>query len=108
MSSSLLYADGKLILGCGQDINGYIMAVDAVNGKMFWKTPRDVSNRYATPVIYHPPRGPAQLGANFKITRLFTMLSQWKKNGFKNGSRPNEVEKPPGTERAMSALNDLL
>ena len=61
VAASPLYADGKVILVCDQDTDGYMMAVDADSGKIAWKTPRDVSNGYATPVIYHPARGPAQI-----------------------------------------------
>ena len=61
VAASPLYADGKVILVSDQDTGGYIMAVNADSGTIAWKTPRDVSNGYATPVIYHPPKGPAQI-----------------------------------------------
>ena len=61
MAASPLYSDEKVILVCDQDTGGYMIAVDADSGKIAWKTPRDVSNGYATPVIYHPARGPAQI-----------------------------------------------
>ena len=38
-----------------------MVAIDAATGKIAWKTPRDVSNGYATPVIYRPSDGPAQI-----------------------------------------------
>jgi hypothetical protein len=61
VAASPIYADGRVILVCDQDTDSYILAVNADSGKMIWKTPRDVSNGYSTPVIYRPPRGPAQV-----------------------------------------------
>ena len=61
VAASPIYADGKIILVCDQDTDGYMIAVDATTGKVAWKTPRDVSNGYATPVIYRPAHGPAQI-----------------------------------------------
>jgi outer membrane protein assembly factor BamB len=61
--ASPLYSDGKVILVCDQDTDAYVMAVDADSGKVAWKTPRNVSNGYSTPVIYRPTRGPAQIVA---------------------------------------------
>ena len=61
VAASPIYADGKIILVCDQDTDGYMIAVDATTGKVAWKTPRDVSNGYATPVIYRPASGPAQI-----------------------------------------------
>ncbi len=61
VAASPIYADGKIILVCDQDTDGYIVAVDATTGKIAWKTPRDVSNGYATPVLYRPAHGPAQI-----------------------------------------------
>ena len=48
-----------MILVCDADTDAYIIAVDADSGKIAWKTPRDVINGYATPIIYRPSRGPA-------------------------------------------------
>jgi len=61
VAASPIYSDGKIILVCDQDTDGYMIAVDAATGKIAWKTPRDVSNGYATPVIYRPADGPAQI-----------------------------------------------
>src|SRR4030095_14973528 len=44
-----------------QDTDAYIIAVDADSGKIAWKKPRHVINGYSTPIIYRPPRGPAQV-----------------------------------------------
>jgi len=61
VAGSPVYADGRVILVCDQDTDAYIMAVDAESGKIAWKTPREVINGYSTPVVYHPPNGPAQV-----------------------------------------------
>ena len=61
VAASPVYADGRVILVCDQDTDAYIIAVDADSGKVAWKTPRDVSNGYSTPIIYRPARGPAQV-----------------------------------------------
>ena len=61
VAASPIYSDGKIILVCDQDTDGYMVAIDAATGKIAWKTPRDVSNGYATPVIYRPSDGPAQI-----------------------------------------------
>lgn len=59
--ASPLYADGKVILVCDQDTEAYMIGVDAASGKIAWKVPREVTNGYSTPVIYHPSQGPAQV-----------------------------------------------
>jgi outer membrane protein assembly factor BamB len=61
VAASPIYADGKVILVCDQDTDSYIIAIDSDSGKTIWKTPRDVSNGYSTPILYRPPRGPAQI-----------------------------------------------
>lgn len=59
--ASPVYADGKVILVCDQDTDAYIMGIDTATGKVAWKTPRNVINGYATPIIYRPAGGPAQV-----------------------------------------------
>jgi len=61
VAASPVYSDGRVILVCDQDTDAYIVAVNADNGKIAWKTPREVSNGYSTPIVYHPARGPAQI-----------------------------------------------
>ena len=61
MGASPVFADGKVLLVCDQDTNAFIIAVDAATGKVAWKTERDVSHGFSTPVIYRPARGPAQI-----------------------------------------------
>jgi outer membrane protein assembly factor BamB len=59
--ASPIYADGRVILVCDQDTDAFMLAVDADNGRIVWKTPREVTNGYSTPIVYHPVRGPAQI-----------------------------------------------
>ncbi len=61
VAASPVYADGRVILVADQDTDAYIIAVDAGSGKIVWKTPRDVSNGYSTPIVYRPARGAAQI-----------------------------------------------
>ncbi|MDX1979821.1 MAG: PQQ-binding-like beta-propeller repeat protein, partial [Bryobacteraceae bacterium] len=59
--ASPVYADGKVILVLDQDTGAYVIGVDAGSGRIAWKTPRDVINGYATPIIYRPAGGSAQV-----------------------------------------------
>src|SRR5258706_580692 len=60
--SSPILADGKLVLICDQDTGSYLLAVDAPSGRVLWKTMRPEYTRgYATPAIYRPKSGPAEL-----------------------------------------------
>jgi outer membrane protein assembly factor BamB len=47
---------------CDQDTGSYLLAVDPANGKVLWKTARPEYTRgYATPAVYRPKTGPAEL-----------------------------------------------
>jgi len=60
--SSPILADGKLVLICDQDTDSFLLAVDPSNGRVLWKTLRPEYTRgYATPVVYRPKSGPAEL-----------------------------------------------
>lgn len=60
--SSPILADGKLVLICDQDTGSYLVAIDPQTGKIAWKTPRPEYTRgYATPAVYRPKNGPAEL-----------------------------------------------
>lgn len=60
--SSPILAGNMVILICDQDTDSYLLAVDQVTGKVRWKTPRPDSTRgYATPAVYQPKNGPAEL-----------------------------------------------
>jgi outer membrane protein assembly factor BamB len=60
--SSPILADGKLVLICDQDTDSFLLAVDPSNGHVLWKIPRPEYTRgYATPAVYRPKSGPAEL-----------------------------------------------
>lgn len=60
--SSPILADGKLILICDQDTGSFLLAVDPSDGRVLWKTMRPEYTRgYATPAVYRPKAGPAEL-----------------------------------------------
>lgn len=68
--ASPVYADGRVVLVCDQDTDAYIIAVDADNGEIAWKKPRNVINGYSTPLVYRPESGPAQIIApgSYRLT----------------------------------------
>ena len=60
--SSPILADGKLVLICDQDTGSYLLALDPASGRVLWKTMRPEYTRgYATPAVYRPKTGPAEL-----------------------------------------------
>jgi len=60
--SSPIVVNGLVILVCDQDTDSFLLAVDAATGQIRWKTPRPETTRgYATPAVYTPKNGPAQL-----------------------------------------------
>ncbi|MEP7363778.1 MAG: PQQ-binding-like beta-propeller repeat protein [Acidobacteriota bacterium] len=61
IAASPVYVDGRVLLVCDQDTDAFVIGVDAESGKIAWKTPRDVSNGYSTPIVYRPAGGPAQV-----------------------------------------------
>jgi outer membrane protein assembly factor BamB len=61
VAASPVYDDGRVVLVCDQDTDAYVIAVDAANGELVWKKPRNVINGYSTPIVYRPADGPAQV-----------------------------------------------
>ncbi len=62
MASSPILADGKLIVLCDQDVGSFLLALNAVSGEQVWRTERpEVVHGFATPTIFEPEDGPAQL-----------------------------------------------
>jgi outer membrane protein assembly factor BamB len=60
--SSPILADGKLVLICDQDTDSFLIAIDPSTGRVLWKTMRPEYTRgYATPAVYRPKSGPAEL-----------------------------------------------
>ena len=60
--SSPIVVNDKVILICDQDIGSYLIAVDKQTGKPLWKIDRpEVARGYATPGVFQPKNGPAEL-----------------------------------------------
>jgi outer membrane protein assembly factor BamB len=72
LGASPIIAEDSIILLADQLSNSYIAAFDTRNGEIKWKTPREESEGWATPLLYHPPgaapliltAGPGQYGAH--------------------------------------------
>lgn len=63
-TSPILYRD-LLIIANDQDADSFLIALDRNSGATRWKVPRkhipEKNACYATPCVYKPPRGPAEL-----------------------------------------------
>lgn len=65
-SSPILVKDSTagdlVVLVCDNDVDSFVIAVGAKDGKVRWKTPRpEVMHGFATPIVYRPRSGPAQI-----------------------------------------------
>ncbi len=92
--TSPIVADGRVVLSSDQDVDSYLLAVDAQTGKTIWKTARDEFRRgFSTPLFWPPDRpevivlpGTLRLVAyDFK-----TGAARWHVNGL-----PNEMVASP-------------
>ena len=61
MGGSPVLAGNTLVMVCDHRANSFILALDARTGKELWKTSRTNFEGYATPAIYKPKDGPAQI-----------------------------------------------
>ncbi len=62
MSTSPLYVDGKIVLMVDQIGDSYLAAFHAEDGGLAWKVEKpSILGGYATPVLYQPDDGPAQI-----------------------------------------------
>ena len=60
--SSPILAGNKLVLICDQDVGSYLIAVNKQTGKVLWKINRpEVARGYATPGVFQPKHGSAEL-----------------------------------------------
>lgn len=60
--SSPVLLDDMLVLICDQDTDSYMLALDKNTGRTRWKIERpEVTRGYATPGVYRPRNGPAEL-----------------------------------------------
>ncbi len=62
LSASPILADGKLILAADGNTDSYLLAVEADNGEMLWKTGRSEFTRgFSTPIIHESNEGSKQI-----------------------------------------------
>ena len=60
--SSPILAGGMVLLICDQDTDSFLIAIDQNDGSVRWRTDRpEVTRGFATPGIYRPDEGPAQV-----------------------------------------------
>jgi outer membrane protein assembly factor BamB len=72
LGASPILAGDSIIIQVDQVAGSYIAAFDRRNGEILWKTTREESESWATPLLYHPPGaapmiltvGPGQYGAH--------------------------------------------
>ena len=72
LGSSPILAGDAVVLQIDQIAGSYIAAFDRRNGEILWKTPREESESWTTPLLYTPPggapliltAGPGQYGAH--------------------------------------------
>ena len=62
MGASPVYVDGKVIQVCDSETDSFMVAVDAVTGRVAWRNDRPYSLRgFSTPVLYEPESGGVQV-----------------------------------------------
>jgi outer membrane protein assembly factor BamB len=62
MAASPVLADGKLLMVVDQDQNSYLLALNAHDGSIAWKTERpEMVHSFSTPIVYRPASGEAEL-----------------------------------------------
>jgi outer membrane protein assembly factor BamB len=62
MAASPIIAEDLVVLVCDQQSGSFLFAVDRKSGRVRWKQERaGAVDAYATPMVFRPPTGPAQL-----------------------------------------------
>jgi outer membrane protein assembly factor BamB len=62
MASSPIADAGRVILVCDQQAGSFVVALERQTGRVVWKTERPENTiGWATPIVFRPPSGPAQL-----------------------------------------------
>ena len=60
IGSSPVLAGDKVLWLADNDTDSYLLAVRASDGKQVWKTPREATHGFSTPILYQPKQGPRQ------------------------------------------------
>jgi outer membrane protein assembly factor BamB len=61
MAASPIFAGGLLVLVIDQQSGSFLLALDRKTGQQRWKTERAADIGWATPMVFRPAAGPAQL-----------------------------------------------
>jgi outer membrane protein assembly factor BamB len=61
MAASPIVAGDVVVLVCDQQNGSFLLAVDRKTGRQRWKTERAADIGWATPMVFRPSEGPAQL-----------------------------------------------
>jgi outer membrane protein assembly factor BamB len=70
MGSSPIWVDGMVVMQCDQDLDSYVLALDAATGAERWRTARpDATHGFSTPIVLHPTEGPAErvLSGSYRV-----------------------------------------
>ncbi len=92
--TSPVCADGRVYLVCDQDVDSYLLALDAETGAVSWKTPRpDARRSFSSPLLY-PEGKPSHIvvAGTLRLTAydLRTGVEAWGVSGL-----PNEMVASP-------------
>lgn len=62
MGESPVVTDNKVVLVCDQNTDSFILALNAEDGKVAWKTARpEAKSGHSTPIVYSPDGGESQI-----------------------------------------------
>ena len=107
--SSPVLLDDMLVLICDQDTDSYVLALDKSNGKVRWKVSRpEVTRGYATPAVYRPKQGPAELIIPGAYELIAYNLANGEKLWWVRGMSMKEAGLWIGILAALNAPQDNL
>jgi outer membrane protein assembly factor BamB len=96
MGASPILAEDEVLLNCDSETNSFLIAVDQNTGRVRWRVARPEALRgFSTPVLYRPPKGPAQVivAGSFKLSayEVATGKEVWWIRGLTWQIRPTPV-----------------